>query len=89
LFHNHVSGPTVMLVLTTESGQIRLRMPAACVALEGDRKHTRIVSAATMLSARAGGGSVEVALFPCADDFVRQLLCWLRRREARAGGRVG
>ncbi|MBK8265255.1 MAG: hypothetical protein IPK80_28485 [Nannocystis sp.] len=84
-----MSGPTVMLVLTTESGQLRLRLPAACVALEDDRKQTRIVRAATMLSARAGGGSVEVALFPCADDFVRQLLCWLRRREAHAARGVG
>jgi hypothetical protein len=81
LFHN-VTHPANTLTITTESGQLRLRLPAACVSVEADPKDTPVVRAETRRSGPDGGESVEVALFPTADDFLRQLLRWLRRREA-------
>ncbi|MBK8261973.1 MAG: hypothetical protein IPK80_11640 [Nannocystis sp.] len=74
--------PARILIFTTSRGQLRLRLPAACVAIEDDPKHSRVIRAETRLRESDGGESVEVALFPAADDFLWQLIGWLRRPDA-------
>jgi hypothetical protein len=72
----------IVVVFTSGDGQVRLRLPAGCVTIEGDPKVSRVVRAQTRLCEPVGE-SVEVALFPDAEDFLWQLIVWLRRRGGR------
>jgi hypothetical protein len=65
------------------TAQVRLRLPAGCVTIEGDTKVSRVVRVQTREHEPDGGESVEVALFPDAEDFLWQLIVWLRRRGGR------
>jgi hypothetical protein len=73
----------VVVVFMSGDGQVRLRLPAGCVTIEGDTKVSRVVRVQTREHEPDGGESVEVALFPDAEDFLWQLIVWLRRRGGR------
>jgi hypothetical protein len=78
-----VLGDVIVVVFTSGDGQVRLRLPAGCVDIEGDPTGSRVVRVQTRLREPDGGESVEVALFPDAEDFLWQLILWLRRRGGR------
>jgi hypothetical protein len=80
-FHNHMNG-AVVVVFTSGQVEVRLRLPAGCVAIEGDPTGSRVVRVQTRLH-EPGGESVEVALFPGTEDFLWELILWLRRRGVR------
>ena len=75
-------GDAIVVVFTSGDGQVRLRLPRGCVAIEGDSTGSRVVRVQTR-QGEPGGESVEVALFPDAEDFLWQLILWLRRKSGR------
>ncbi|MBK8264626.1 MAG: hypothetical protein IPK80_25190 [Nannocystis sp.] len=74
--------PTVTIVVSAGGAQLRLRLPAANVAVEHPGRASEVVRAETRRQA-PDGRSIEVAFLPTVDVFLGQLIHWLRGQATR------